>query len=420
MTFGTQSPQSRLAFQSPTTAAGDELLAKVSQPPVRPNLTSLEVARLATSRSVFVTIYSFLLLVLIVAYYGMIIAMIFELLRLGGFITRELRPFSVAGVVNLLGAVVLSFLLTRLATHVGLGVVGLVTKRYDDVPETSSGILLPADRYPDLYALVAEIGTRVMSPTPDEIRLTHRPDCYAVELRSFAISPDRRLVLVIGMPQLEVMTQEELKVVMAHELAHFGGGDTRLSVFVFRFLESLRQAQLEMSGRRWRWIDPVSWLSWFYFHVFLMLSSPIRKHQEYRADGWSAAAYGGDFAAQTLLKDWLLERQFDEALTRFRHTVPRTNQAQQFNVFRDFAAHYQDLSPEGVEYLERRLAEEERSSFWDSHPTLPERMRNMRRYASLPLPEPVPARLLLPDFDLLEARFQLQWQKEPTSQKAHD
>lgn len=117
-------------------------------------------------------------------------------------------------------------------------------------------------------------------------------------------------------------------------------------------------------GKAWKWVDPVTWLSWVYFHLFLVLSSPIRKHQELRADGWSALAFGGEFAAQTLLKDWLLERQFNETLARFLHTLPRTTSPKSPNVFRDFADQFHDLTPEGHGYLERRLSEEERGSFF--------------------------------------------------------
>jgi Zn-dependent protease with chaperone function len=202
------------------------------------------------------------------------------------------------------------------------------------------------------------------------------------------------------------MTQAELKVIIAHELAHFGGGDTRLGVFVFRFLESLRQAREEDAGHLWRWIDPVTWSCWIYFHLFLLLSAPIRKHQEFRADGWSAAAFGGAFAAQTLLKDWLLERQFREALSRLQHTIPRELPDGPVNVFRDFGDRFHDLTPEGHEYLERRLAEEERPGFWDSHPTTRERMAHMRRFPDQAQAEPVPSHIWLPDLELLERKLQ--------------
>lgn len=358
--------------------------------------------------SIWVTIYGLALLGLIVIYCTILTTAIFSLLQLQGNLVRNLWPPQGLWFIRVNVAAVLVFLMTRLATHLWRCIAGVVTQKYDSAPEAEVGIPLPADEYPAIYAAVAEVGNQVMSPTPDEIRVTYRPECYAVEQRSFSIMGDRRLVLVIGLPQLEVLTQNELKVIIAHELAHFGGGDTRLGVFVFRFLEALRQAREESAESGWRWIDPVAWLSWVYFHLYLVLSAPIRKHQELRADSWSAAINGGDFAARTLLKDWLLSRQFAETLAQFFRTVPRKRTDGNQTVFHEFAREFQDLTPEGGDYLERRLSQEETSSFWDSHPTIPERMQNMRRFDARDLPESIPAYFLLPDFDRIETRLQQQ------------
>lgn len=350
-----------------------------------------------------ITVYGFALLVLIVLYYILIALAIIAILDLEGRLVRNLWPPQGLWFVRINLACLLLFVLTRLTLHLWRGMAGLVTQQHDSVPDSATGTLLLPEQYPALYDAVSDVGREVQSPKPDEIRLTFRPDCYVVELRSFSIRTDRRLVLVIGLPHLEVLTLNELKVIVAHELAHFGSGDTRLGVFVFRFLESLRQARKENEDTGWRWIDPVAWLSWTYFHLFLVLSAPIRKHQELRADSWSAMVYGGHFAAQTLLKDWLLERQFNETLTRFLHTIPRKAGG---NVFREFAEHFHDLTPTGQAYLEDRLAEEERPAFWDSHPTIHERMTNMRRFPDKDLPEAVPCHFLLPEFEQLEKKMQ--------------
>jgi Zn-dependent protease with chaperone function len=357
--------------------------------------------------SAAVASYAVFLLAVIIVYYSWVTFLLFLLLDIAGSVVeRHLIWSSPWLVAAFLATPCLLFVLTRLSLHLWRGLVGLVTQKYDTVTEPKDSMLLPADRYGGLYAVVAEVGDLVMSPTPDEIRLTHEAACYAVELRSFAIHTDRKLVLVIGLPQLEVMSETELKVIVAHELAHFGGGDTRLGVFVYRFLETLREAREDSDGLWWRWIDPVAWLAFLYFHFFLLLSAPIRKHQEFRADGWSASAFGGDFAARTLLKDWLLERQFREAVSRFRHSIPRNAPHGSGNVYRQFATLFQDLTPEGHEYLERRLAEEEQSTFWDSHPTTRQRMANMRRYPPRDLPEPVPSYRLLPDIEILERKLE--------------
>ena len=71
-----------------------------------------------------------------------------------------------------------------------------------------------------------------------------------IEERRFAIRTRRHLTLVIGLPHLLVLELAELKVILVHEMAHSGGGDTTLTVFLFRFVESLRVAVDELATRR--------------------------------------------------------------------------------------------------------------------------------------------------------------------------
>jgi Zn-dependent protease with chaperone function len=398
---------SRFPFQDPTAREREAGAAPVTPPLSNQASTAAGPKLTAVPFSMWIAIYGLFLMLLIVVYFGFISAVVITLLDLEGWLVKELWPVTNLWYIKINVVFLLLFPITRLSTHLWRGILGVITDRNDVVHEKAGGILLGRDEHPSLYAVVEEVSRHVMAPVPDEIRLTFRPDCYAVEQRSFGISTVRRLVLVIGLPQFEVLTLSELKVIIAHELAHFGGGDTRLGVFAFRFLEALRLAREENAESGWRWVDPVAWLSWIYLNLFLVLSAPIRKHQELRADGYSAAAYGGDFAAQTLLKDWQIEKQFQQTLQRFLHLLPRDS-SEYDNIFREFNQKFHGLSPQGSGVLEDRLRTQERTAFWDSHPSVPERMQAMRKYVDRELPEPMPAYLLLRDVDALEKKLQEQ------------
>src|SRR5205814_1557761 len=118
-------------------------------------------------------------------------------------------------------------------------------------------------------------------------------------------------VLVLGLPHLTVLSAGELQMIVAHELVHVSRGDTSLGVFSYRFLESLRLSIRRMQRHAWRWFNPLYALAAGYFRLFLYLSVPIRRFQELRCDAVSAAAFGGELAAATLLKEWLLAHQFE-------------------------------------------------------------------------------------------------------------
>ena len=225
------------------------------------------------------------------------------------------------------------------------------------------------------------------------------------EERRFAIRTQRRLILVLGLPHLAVLDTSELKVILAHELAHFRSGDTTFGVFIYRFLESLRVAHQSRSGRRWNWLTPSYWISKMAFHLFLLMVTPIRQYQELRADSLSAAYCGGDLAARTLLKEWLLAHQFDAAASEFQQMQADHSADGEANVFRHFTSRWCEFSIAGQEYLERRLIEEERPSILDSHPTTGTRLDLMRRFPPQTREFAPPSRYLLGDFHAVESRL---------------
>jgi len=365
----------------PRTPRASELPpAQPSPGPKKPATTAVQPS------SWWLVLYSGLLFLLISAYYGVLFWAIFELASLLYRAWPRQMPAQGEDWLWVGVAAACVILLIRFAAHLWRAVEGLVTARHDGAVADLEGVPLNKERHADLYSLVAETAKIVGAPMPDEIRVTHHAECYAVEQREFALRTQRKLILVLGLPHLEIFTVEELKVILAHELSHLGRGDTRLGVFCYRFLESLRDSRTYRHWRWLRWIDPIFWFSSLYFYGFMLLSAPIFRHQELRADCLSATAFGGELAARTLLKDWLLVNQFESAVASYEKRRQldglegQDDPDRDLNVFRHFVEQWRDFSPEGQDYLYRRLALEERSSFWDSHPTIQSRIDRMRSF----------------------------------------
>jgi Zn-dependent protease with chaperone function len=297
--------------------------------------------------------------------------------------------------VSLCIAAVLGLLLLRVVSHLIYAGASLVTTAYDAVPEARMGIELDESKFPRVFAAVREVAADVSAPAPDEIRVSSDPETLTVELRQFGISTQRRLVMILSLPQLAIMSAAELRVILAHELSHFR--DTWVRVFLSRFLDFLRRSAKK---HRWRrWVDPIYWFDWLYFRMSDLLATPIQRHQELRADCRSAAAYGGDFAARTLLKDWLLQNQYLIAETSY-HSEGGSD-----NFFAWFRERWRDFSPDAEDYLLRRLEAEEKPSFWDPDPTTAQRVYLMRTYPPKGIPSPSPARELFDDFSDIERQL---------------
>lgn len=343
-------------------------------------------------------LYGLFLVALIVGYYMLAIGLAIELLDMAWSSVTSTAEFSAPVRFTIWGAAGLGLVLAiRLIIHLALGLVGLVTAQNDTAAAEVDGVELVPAKCPELYAAVAEVGARLGTHLPHTIWLVPRPECYALELRRFGILPRRRLVLALGLPQFEVLTIAELKVIIAHELAHFIS-DTRTAVFVDRFLRSL-QSDTATGARRWqRWMDPVCWLMMSYSWGFRLAAAPFLRRQELQADRLSAEAYGGDLASWTLLKMWLLDRQFEFAYTSFQVDHQASD-----NFFRHFVNNWREFSPAAYQYLRERLAEEEEPTLWDSHPLISQRIEQMSSFTGPPnIAQSPPAHHLLPNLAKLE------------------
>lgn len=349
------------------------------------------------------------LITLFLAYYGFLSFAVFELFRLAdrlliGEPFASLAPwgFSWRAVGRGVLLVLATLLSVRIAWRLALSILGLVTQKYDQNPVAEQAIELNAETYPQIHEAVSEVCRDVSAPQPDDIRVSPHAECFVTEQRRFALTTQRRLILVLGFPQLLLLTTEELKTILAHEMAHFGG-DTTLVVFLFRFVETLRIAVESLSRGWWRLIDPIYWFYLASYGFFYWAVAPVQRRQELRADRVSAQAYGGSLAAHTLLKDWLIENQFQEGVGEY-FGESNSREGEQ-NFFRWFVGRCRDFSKDGEAYLEQRLSEIEQGRFFDRRPTMRARLETMRAYPDVPGSTSTPATRLLTDRADLENRL---------------
>jgi Zn-dependent protease with chaperone function len=95
------------------------------------------------------------------------------------------------------------------------------------------GVTLGRDECRGLWEFVDEVGRAVNAPPLDSIVITGDFGASAA-----AYSPAWRLrkqrTLVLGLPVLTTLSTEELRAVVAHELAHFSGAHDAFGAWVYR------------------------------------------------------------------------------------------------------------------------------------------------------------------------------------------
>jgi Zn-dependent protease with chaperone function len=258
---------------------------------------------------------------------------------------------------------------------------GMVAVRRKDRGGTEDGLPVTEADQPALWALVRDLATRVGTRPPREIVLVGAVNAAVTErARLLGLLPGPRR-LYLGVPLLVGLTEEQLAAVLAHELGHYSGRDTRLAgltmrgrAAVFRTVEEFRKRSgSSASGSLHRSIGK---LYLGYGRFSLRATQAVARRQELAADRISATVAGRGAAASALRETAVLDGAFDFYVHRFaafgwedRMLPP---QGEFFGGLRHLLA-----APGRRERLAALRAElpEEKSSPYESHPPTAERVK---------------------------------------------
>jgi heat shock protein HtpX len=184
------------------------------------------------------------------------------------------------------GPVVLLFL---------FGIVIAATMLWSLIPRrdafTAPGMLLERSAYPRLFAEIDSIAAALNEPVPREVYLIGSANAFVAD-RGGVMGFGSRRIMGLGLPLLSTMTVSQFRAVLAHEFAHYYGGDTSLGPWVYRTkasivrifenVGSVRQlARIAVLGLMYMFVTTL--LKW-YFVTFLRIINLVSRRQEYRAD----------------------------------------------------------------------------------------------------------------------------------------
>jgi Zn-dependent protease with chaperone function len=232
-------------------------------------------------------------------------------------------------------------------------------------PDSDLGPVLARVDAPQLFAMVGAVGRRLGVKPPGQIRLTYLPCCGVVAW-------GRSRALIIGLPLFRVLTQGELRAIVAHELAHLARGDATRAARSARFVEAMELA-LEREGPRLR--GPLGAWAHFCLRECSRLIEPVARSQETRADRLSAAIAGGTAAASALVKVAVVQPLFRELLEAYD-----PNEADSLNLYAFFRAFWYRLPPETHTAMRLSVLTRRDDHADPAHPPLPDRISALQAY----------------------------------------
>jgi heat shock protein HtpX len=171
------------------------------------------------------------------------------------------------------------------------------------------GLLLEPQAHPRLFAELHTIAAALDEPLPREVYLVGQVNAFVAD-RGGIMGFGSRRVMGIGLPLLSSLTASEVRAVLAHEFAHYYGGDTKMGPWLYKTQSAMIRAfrNIGSVGRfgRIAALQPMNLVGTFilkwYFILFLRVINFVSRRQEYRADELACWVAGAEPLVEGLRK----------------------------------------------------------------------------------------------------------------------
>jgi Zn-dependent protease with chaperone function len=253
-------------------------------------------------------------------------------------------------------------------------------------------ILINPHDHPKLRDLISELSVKMDSQMPDAIILHVKSNFFVSEGKINVFNGTAKgKILAISYPLLHVLTVNELRAIIAHELSHFTGRDLVFHRFVFpvykganKYLEYITSLFNHNGRRRPIFISiPMilpKVLMEYYLKIFHKYNMKISREMEYRADYIASKMCGKENFKEALSKlishGNVFNRLIDEQMTE------KIVHGFQFeNYFSFYREHVETYKKQIEESLGKALRDHE--VVYATHPTLKNRIVNLPNVDSI-------------------------------------
>jgi Zn-dependent protease with chaperone function len=241
-----------------------------------------------------------------------------------------------------------------------------------------------------------ELAARLDTRPPDDIYLVPDVNAWVAEIRR-GTRLRRRRVLILGYGLVSASTVGELRAWLAHELAHYAGGDTVIAAMLSRTRRGLYRWHMELEGGLLH--APVA----IYAVLFLRITQAIARAQELWADHASVELAGLEPHLESLLRGGRADAIFTRlvSLDVARLLAAGRRPENLYVAFRDAEG---GLAEDERAELDAELRAQQTAPF-DSHPSVAEReewARSLELDAPPHAPDERAAVVLLDDVESVE------------------
>ena len=242
------------------------------------------------------------------------------------------------------------------------------------------GPLLDRASHPRLFAELDAIAAALNEPVPSEVYLTHEVNAWVTD-RGGVLGWSSRRVMGLGLPLMAILTISEFRAVLAHEFAHYYGGDTRLGPWLYKTRMAMVRTMQNMAsiGRYMRWLfaqiayQVVMWVLKEYWELFFRCTQMISRRQEYRADELACYIGGPQALSEGLKKINSAGASYSSFW--MSEVLPMLNSGYRVPISQGFSQFVSaSVVAKNIEQYLNKVLQEEKVEPYDSHPPLRDRL----------------------------------------------
>lgn len=173
------------------------------------------------------------------------------------------------------------------------------------------GLRLHPHECPELFEVIDEIGAQAGGVRFEEILLVDELNASVVQIPRLGVFGWFKPYLILGLPLMDALTEEEFRSVVAHEFAHLSHQHGRLGIWLYRVRASWARvvAAMESQGLP----RPIAaFISWFWPR-FNSSAFVLSRAQEYQADAFAASVTSPQSAGRALQSLAIQSRRLEES-----------------------------------------------------------------------------------------------------------
>jgi Zn-dependent protease with chaperone function len=275
------------------------------------------------------------------------------------------------------------------------------------------GMVVTPEAQPEVWELVHELAGRVGTAPPANIVIGADPNFFVTQAKVVCLDGELKgRTLFLSLPFCRIMTLDELRAVVAHELGHFRGWDTRFSAVFYPVYRGAVTSLVELGEEVGEGISglpllPAYMVLGLFLDSFSEAEARLSRTRELAADRVSVEAVGPQVTATALVKIHGFSRYWRRALAVMREHIRESRT--DLNVGRFFA----EAAEEGKDslWMRKDLDQEEPLHPTDSHPPLSQRLAALQltikdvEHGAFTVTPGEPASTLIRDAEALELQL---------------